>query len=132
MTRENFLKNYYRIAERALKCVETARREGLLALEDIIDKEKVNERDIFEYGLYLIVDGYDHSFIERILSNLINQETYEDPRTLKMIQKEAVLGIQEGVNPHILYLLMNSYTDLPLDEDEMRHFGEIKGGCPNT
>jgi flagellar motor component MotA len=111
-THEDFVKAYYDIASRAFICAEKARKEGLLALEEIIDREKVKDRDIFEYGLQFVLDGIDYNIINRLLNNLIEQETSENRKILKKIQKEAVLGIQEGLNPRIMGALLNSYTDL--------------------
>jgi flagellar motor component MotA len=124
MTHDEFVNHYYNIARHALECTKKARREGLLALEEVIDLEKINSRDIFEYGLQFVVDGTDCEIIDKILINIINQEKDEDMRTLKMMQKDAVLAIQEGMNPRIMYALLNSYTNLSLNEDETKHLVE--------
>jgi len=89
-------------------------------LEDETDREKIDDRDVFEYGIRFVIDGTDQEFIDKLLSNIINQEKDENMRTLKIIQKEAVLRIQEGMNPRQLYALLNSYTDLSLREDETK------------
>ena len=123
MNHEEFVKRYYEIAVRALTFSEKARREGLLALEELADQEKVNNRDIFEYGMRLVVDGFGKELIEKILSNIIAQEKDEQWRLLKTIQNEAVLAIQEGTNPRILAFLLNSYTDMPLNDETYREFG---------
>jgi len=122
MTHEEFVKNYNEIVERALKFNEKARREGLLSLEDDVDMEKINDRDIFEYGMRLAIDGIDLQTIDGILSNIINQEKDEYIRILKNIQKEAVLSLQAGDNPRILYLQMNSLSDIKFKDDKMRKF----------
>ena len=117
MTREEFKAEYNGIAKRALAFAEKARRKGLLSIEDDIDKEKVKNRDILEYGLIFAIDGTDRDLVEFILSNIIEQEKDENMRRLKKIQKEAVLGIQYGMNPRILFFMLNSLTDVPLSED---------------
>jgi flagellar motor component MotA len=122
MTHEEFVKNYNEIVERALKFNEKARREGLLSLEDDADMEKINDRDIFEYGMQLAIDGTDLQIIDGILSNIINQEKDEYICILKNIQKEAVLSLQAGDNPRILYLKMNSLSDIKFKDDKMRKF----------
>ena len=119
MTHEEFIEKYNAIAGRALAFNEKARREGMLSLEDDLDKEKVNNRDIFEYGMLIAIDGTDRDDIEFILSNIIEQEKDENLRRLKTIQKVAVLGIQSGINPRILFLLLNSLTGIPLNEDAL-------------
>jgi len=116
MGNDEFLKDFYAIVERALHISEIARREGLLAVEDSLDNDKVENRDIFEYGLRFVVDGTDDEVIDKILSNIIKQEKDELQLKLKTIQKEAVLAIHEGVNTRILFSLLNSYTDIPLND----------------
>ena len=120
MNHQEFVEKYQTIAEKALRLSITTRREGLLALDAALDQEKIDARDIFEYGLRFVVDGTDASFIDAMLSNIINQEKDEQLRTLMRIQKTAVLGIQEGMNPRMIYALMNSLTDIPLREDKSR------------
>jgi len=120
MTHDEFVKNYYEIAKRALAFNKKAIKEGLLALEDQLDTEKINNRDIFEYGMQFVIDGIDLPIIDEILSNIINQEKDEYNLILKNIQKEAVLSMQEGENTKILYQKMNSHTDIKLKDDEMR------------
>jgi len=120
MNRTEFVEKYNNIVGKALESAEKARREGILALEDVLDKEKIDGRDIFEYGLRFFVDGTDRSYIDEILSNIINQEKDEQLRTLMNIQKRAVLCIQAGDNPRLTYALLNSLADIPLNEDKNR------------
>jgi flagellar motor component MotA len=122
MNHDEFVEKYVAIAEKALHSSNKARREGLLALEEELDEKKVNERDIFEYGLRFVVDGTDAEIIDAILSNLVKQEKDEQLRLLKEMQKEAVLRIQDGTNPMILYALLNSFTDLSLNEQPFPDF----------
>ena len=119
MTHEEFVQKYVEIAKCALAWSEKSRREGVLALQDDIDREKkkADDRDIFQYGMRFVVNGFDREIIEKILSNIIGQEKDENMRILKNIQKEAVLMIQEGINPRLMYSVLNSYTDISLKED---------------
>ena len=124
MSREDFISKYNAIAERALSFAEKAEREGLLSLEDFLDKEKINNRDIFEYGMLLVIDGTDYDLIELIIDNIIEQEKDANIRKLKTIQKAAVLGMQTGTNSRLQYFTLNSFTDLPLNEDaQNKKFG---------
>jgi flagellar motor component MotA len=118
MTRDEFVKEYNEIVKRAFAFTDKARREGLLAIEDVLDGEKIGNRDIFEYGMRFVVDGTDGEIIEKILSNIIKQEKDKDMLKLKTIQKEAVLMIQAGSNTRSLYALLNSYTDITVKEDD--------------
>jgi flagellar motor component MotA len=119
MNHSEFVEQYYKIVERALYCSQKARREGLLALEDdySYEEEKLNERDIFEYGLLFVTDGTDLEIIRDILSNIIRQEKDEYIVKLKNIQLAAVLSIQAGDNPRIMYYRLNSFTDIPLNDE---------------
>ena len=120
MNRGEFVEKYQAIAEKALQSSNRARREGLLALDDTLDQEKIDARDIFEYGMRFVVDGTDGSYVDEVLSNIVNQEKDEHQRTLMNIQKRAVLSIQAGDHTLMLYALLNSLTDIPLNEDKCR------------
>jgi flagellar motor component MotA len=115
MTRTEFIKQYAALLEKALPLADKARREGLLSLTS--DPEKVKERDIFEYGLNFAIDAIDPYIIEKILTNIIVQEKDEYTYIYKTIQKEAALGIQQGLNSKLLHQILNSFTDLTLKED---------------
>ena len=118
MNRSEFMEKYFTIVEKALKSSYKSRREGLLALEGELGKDRIDARDIFDYGLRFVIDVTDRDLIDEILSNIINQEKDEQLHTLMTIQKKAVLYIQEGINTKLLYALLNSYTDIPLNEDK--------------
>jgi len=120
MTRDEFVQEYSDIVKCALAFSEKARRDGLLSLDDKLDQEKINDRDIFQYGLRFVVDGVDRVIVEKILSNLAGQEKDEYTRMIKNIQKEAVLMIQEGLNTRLVYAVLNSYSDITLKEDKER------------
>jgi flagellar motor component MotA len=117
MNHDEFVEQYTAFVKRTLGLAAKARKESLLGLSGDIDQKKVNKRDIFEYGLNFAVDGTDPAITEIILGNIIAQEKDEYTRLYKTIQKEAILGIQAGLTPQILYSILNSYTDLPLEDD---------------
>ena len=119
MDNKDFVESYKQIAQRIILISEKARREGLLSLEEMIDEKKYKERDVFEQGILYIVDGTDAAIVDKILSNIVNQEKDESLRVLKTIQKEAVLAIQEGVNLRILKALINSYSNFTFEEDDI-------------
>jgi flagellar motor component MotA len=124
VNRADFEEAYKAIVERAIAFAEKARREGLLVIEPLLDDRKYKQRDILEFGLRLVIDGIDDRIIDKILTNCIALETEEDQKTLQKIQKEAVLGIQSGLNPRELMVLMNSYVDIGI-EDAIRKYGEL-------
>ena len=120
MNHAEFVESYVAMLGKILDCAEKARREGILALEEGLNQEKADKREIFEYGMGFVVDGTDSVLIEKILSNIIAQEKDEYSRILKTIQKEAVLAIQEGLNPRILIHVLTSYTDIPLNDERIK------------
>jgi hypothetical protein len=135
MNRDEFIEQYTAFAERALKLATKARREGILSLERDIDQQKVNERDIFEYGLSFVVDGTERSIIEKILGNIVTQEKDDYTLFYKTIQMEAALEIQQGTNPKMLYFILNSFTDIPLKDDkaytdDSKHHDEEEDNSP--
>ena len=124
MNRNEFVKAYHDFIDTALGAALKARREGLLAIERDLDQKKADERDIFHYGMRFVLDGIVPQIIDKILSNIIEQEKDEYSRKLKIIQKEAVLSIQQGDNHKMLHYVLNSYTDLTI-ADEYTRFGTI-------
>ena len=117
MNRTEFIEWYGTFIKKALALNKKARKEGLLSLESDLDQEKVNERDIFEYGLYFVFEGTDPLIIEKILGNIIAQEKDEYTRIYKTIQKEAVMGIWGGFNTQAINAILNSLTDISLKDD---------------
>jgi flagellar motor component MotA len=121
MNNDEFNVRYNNIVERALLFSETARREGLLALEDLIDEKKFLQRDIFELGIRLILDLAENTLLDKILTNIINLEENNDEKILKNIQKDAVMGVLNGDNPRLLIILLNSHVNIGV-EDAMKKF----------
>jgi len=117
MTHDEFIAEYCKVSARAIYLSKKARKEGLLAIEDEIDSDRENQRDIFEYGLRFMVDGTDASIIRDLLDNVIGQEEDKYTRRLMELEKEAVLSIQAGENPRITAFKLNSLTDLALTDD---------------
>ena len=124
MNYDEFIEAYFNTINLAMNWAKKARCEGLLALEEDLDFEKSLDRDIFHYGMRFVVDGTDYEFIDTILSRIITHEKDSLKSLLKTIQKEAVLAIQEGVNPRILVLVLNSYVDIPLGDPRFRKIME--------
>jgi flagellar motor component MotA len=122
MTKDDFIKAYTEFAHTAITLAMKERREGLLALDADVDGAKAGQRDIFHYGLQFAVNGFAPEIIDKILSNIIAQEKDEYTRIFKTIQKEAVMGIQAADNPFIIGCTLNSYTDIPVKEEQWPDF----------
>jgi len=117
MERKEFIAKYTEIISLAAQLGEVARRESIFGLMDKLDKIPAeNDRDILKYGLVFVVDGTAFEIIDKILTNLVEQEKDADKRLLKTMQREAVLMIQQGYNPRIMLSILNSFTDISLSE----------------
>jgi len=116
MNEKDFMVEYNAIFEQSIIFSIISRSIGLVSLENILDKNKYNQRDIFEYGMQLVLNGRPPEFIDKILSNIINLETENDKKTLKKIQKDVVLSIQQGISPEEIMWIINSYVNIELDK----------------
>jgi hypothetical protein len=121
MNDKDFMTEYDAIFERALIFSIISRSMGLVSLANVLDKKKRNHRDIFEYGMMLVLDGRPPEMTDKILTNIINLETDKEKRILKTIQKDAVLSIQQGIPPEQIMWIMNSYVNIELDEAEGKY-----------
>lgn len=86
-----------------------ARKEGLLALEDLLE-EAGNAPLLVKIGIQLVVDGTDPALITEIIRNLINSgdiETEEQRKEAEIILT-GILSIQEGQNPRVIMMRMAS------------------------
>ncbi|MDR1024092.1 MAG: hypothetical protein LBL56_00055 [Treponema sp.] len=116
MSEISFMKEYNAIFERSLIFSIISRSMGLISLENLLDKKKYNQRDIFEFGIRLAMDGRIPELIDKVLTNIINLETDKESKILKNIQKDAVLSIQQGISSEELMWILNSYVNIELDK----------------
>jgi flagellar motor component MotA len=111
-----------RFIKRAMEILYLKQEEGLLAIEEEIDQELVMKRDIFEYGLYLVVNYDDSSFVSKILENLIEHEIDPVRKRLCRAKKYAVLSILKGEQLYGMYVTLSSF----FDELQQKEFKEVK------
>jgi hypothetical protein len=116
MNENDFVEEYNIIFERTLIFSIISRSMGLVSLNNLLDKKKYNQRDIFEYGMRLVMDGRTPELIDKILTNIINLETDKERKLLKNIQKDVVLSIQQNISSEELMWIMNSYVNIELDK----------------
>jgi flagellar motor component MotA len=116
MNEIDFMKEYNSIFERSLIFSIISSSLGLVSLENLLDKKKYNQRDIFEFGMHLVMNGRVPEMIDKILTNIISLETDKEQKILKNIQKDAVLSIQQGISPEELMWILNSYVNIELDK----------------
>jgi hypothetical protein len=131
MTKEEFKTRYNGILARALAVNEKVRRYGIESLEENIDTEKCEKRDVFEYGLRLATDGKKTEEIGQILAEIVNKETDGDKKKLMAIQKDAILAIREGWNTRLVMLLINSHVSLDIHNVVTDELPEIVSLCPS-
>jgi flagellar motor component MotA len=112
----DFMKEYNAIFERSLLFSIVSRSMGLVSLKNLLDIKKYNQKDIFEFGMRLVMDGRIPELIDKILTNIINLETDKERKLLKNIQKDAVLSIQQGMSSEELMWILNSYVNIELDK----------------
>ena len=72
MNEKDFMEEYNAIFERSLIFSITSCSIGLVSLRNLLDKDKYNQRDIFEFGIQLVTDGRQPELIDKIFTNLIN------------------------------------------------------------
>ena len=120
MNHEEFNDAWYTNLEKALYFSKKARHEGLLSLEEELENLENEKSDLLKIGLRLVLDGTDETITSKILSNIVNREKDEYLSLLKTIKKETLLIIQQGINPRTLALILNSYTDIPLNDSRFQ------------
>ena len=97
-----------KVIQRILTLNTKAREQGLLSLEDDIDKEGLKQRDVFDIGLLLAIDGIDRDIVKQILDNYCDNEKYEFMQLLNRIKKAGALSIQCGENTKLLTIVLDS------------------------
>jgi flagellar motor component MotA len=96
---------------KVLEFYNKIRREGLDTIKEDLDKELVFKKDIFEYGLYLVLGNVDVIEIKKILESIIDKMTNVINREFYLAQIDAVLCIQQGYNMRLLLASMLSHFE---------------------
>ena len=92
---------------------ERARRMGLLALEDDLDKI---EDPMMKKGLLLVVDGTDPAIVHNILNAFMLSSYSRGIGLLKaVIILQGVLGIQAGDNPRLIAEKLSAFLGKDID-----------------
>jgi len=115
---EAFKKEYERIHFRICLFANICRREGLLSVENSIDKEKAALGNPLDYSLLMAMDGMEGAVIEKYLDSWIGANSsshceYYD-KILFSVIKTGVLSIQSGQNPRITAKLVTALVPLEL------------------
>ena len=102
----DFVNSYYRLLETIYRCIEKAKKEGLLSLED--DLEHITNEDFFSIGMKLVLDGTYVEYIQYILTISIEREQHFYRKRLMEIALEGILGIQTGESFDNIAIKLNS------------------------
>ena len=97
--------------KRAVSLLKISRKKGLLALEEYLDHDALAARDVFERGLLFTIMGWDWENIEKVLSNLIEQENDPVKKNLAQAKNAAVKSICTGDHPYISIRILCAYFD---------------------
>lgn len=88
------------------ECATTARKNGILALENIILKQ---DNEFLTFLMMLVIDGTAPDIVKDIGNNLLDSENYTGNTLLeRIVILEGVLNVQMGENPHIINIKLLS------------------------
>jgi flagellar motor component MotA len=122
---EELKQQYEELLDRFVRLHTVANKAGLLELgnNDNLNKQLVAERDILEYGAFLLVDG-DGEHVFNVLDNIIAQVTDQNDHTLATAKREAVSALNPNTALGITCALerINSHTPFPIKET-LERFG---------
>ncbi|MDR2583583.1 MAG: DUF4116 domain-containing protein [Fibromonadaceae bacterium] len=121
--KEIFEKEVELICIKLTECCEIARREGLMALENYIDKEKLSEKAFLETGMQMATDGTKREIIENYINSWIetncnNSVAYYE-KILASIIKTGILCVQGGYNPEVAEYKMTVLIPKELTPDSL-------------
>jgi len=110
MNKNQFAERAAHIAQRAW---ELSLRTRMAAPPDDPDGATVQarSRDVLGYGAALAARGIEPEKLGEMLSNLVALEPDADERRLKAMQKDAALGIREGLHPKLIMCYVFSHMD---------------------
>jgi len=111
-----------RFIKRALRISEISRRDGWLEVEKYLDNDGITARDVFEYGLPMVVDGWDYEDIEKNLTMLVANETDPVRKNIALAKKNAVKMIYEGYNSRLLLYILTAYFDDEIEKECLSEF----------
>jgi len=112
-----------------LRMAETSRKQGLLALDELVSNEGGPFGFLLEMGTDLITDGRPPEFVKTILENFTKSSAdtssgWHSVDTLRrMLITEGLLDIQSGENPTIIRIKMLSMLGEDLYEEANEYLG---------
>jgi len=118
------------IVDLMVQCCNTARKEGVLALEEFA---KNHENYFLKFITMLVVDGTDPELVMGMANTLIRTGNHQGSALLeRVLIMEGILSTQAGENPHILRAkLLCYFGESYLQEAEVYTNGHIYGRNSN-
>ena len=116
--------------KRALFLGELARKEGILAIHEHLDKDAIAARDPLEYGLSVVMDIWlmDLDYRE-VIGDIITKQIDGAPdpvqRNIVTAKKDAVMWILDDLNVRLLKMKLLAY----FDEDIVQAFADEDEDC---
>ena len=100
-------KSLLKIIEQMIELANLARKEGILSLEEQIEK---SDDQFFKTGLSLIVDGTDPDLVKDIMSVKITTSFKTGAELLSQFMiRDGVIAVQAGMNPRIIEAKLLAY-----------------------
>jgi hypothetical protein len=110
---------------KSLEYNHVMRHYGHSILENFLNNELVEQRDVFEFGIYLAIDTDRYDIINDILENIIlSKNDYLNQKYFYEAQKAAVLSICAGENPRLLFEIILSFFDGDVQKSAREIFKE--------
>ena len=115
--------------ERAISLADTARKEGLLALEEAVEKMDFSDRTLafLRDGIMLVTDGTEPEIVDEMGMNQIAVNVPSDyDGLILLLYHKAVLLIQAGVNPRLMESYLMSMVPVFIAEEMREKSREIE------
>ena len=126
MNQNEYFDAYNAIEIRAYMLAGKVRLHGLASLNADIDREQIMQKNPFDIGLQLICLEKDTETVAIIMDGFINLAKDPEQKTLNQITKEAILGIQSGINPGLLVKKLNSHVPFGKEDAQFIYDKEME------
>jgi hypothetical protein len=103
--------------KRAFEISKIKSKEGIIGIEQLLDKDGITARDVFEYGISMLITGLDYKDIDKYLTMLIAYETDPARKNLALAKKEAVRMLSENCNPYVIKQTLLAFFDDDIAEE---------------
>jgi len=98
-------------------------KEGLLALEKHLDNDGIMARDVFEYGLCLMVECWNKKEIDKVLTMFIDDEKDPVCKNFALAKRESFRMISEGETTAAFESALLAYFDDEVTKDYLSEMG---------